>query len=258
MLEHVGTVRRMPGWKGKTDAVFRRPRRWWEFEGFFDAQDTNERLFRLCLHTDELLAFEISKSLGRQNRWLCVAEPNFNTFQHHFSIISASFQPFHVQLEDALHFELVISTIFMCRQWAMLVKAHDQCHQCSGSKVSSFNIFWNIHITHIMIIWQKQCAKDHRLFGKVHFPIFERLTCGRAGDGAEFSSLPFCKGNSDAWALVPWNWLFRCHRCFWQSCLNLHGFAWTLSRESLAIISSRYYLMAWLSLWAFWPEPVAT
>jgi hypothetical protein len=92
MLEHVGTVRRMPGWKDKTDAVFRRPRRWWEFEGFFDAQDTNERLFRLCLHTDELLAFEISKSLGRQNRWLCVAEPNFNTIQHHFSIISASFQ----------------------------------------------------------------------------------------------------------------------------------------------------------------------
>ena len=234
MLEHVGTVRRMPGWKDKTDAVFRRPRRWWEFEGFFDAQDTNERLFRLCLHTDELLAFEISKSLGRQNRWLCVAEPNFNTFQHHFSIISAWFQ------HHFSHFMFSSKMLCILSWWSQRSSCagNGRCWWrrtinviiVQGQKCLSFNIFWNINIAHIMIIWQKQCAKDHRLFGKVHFPIFERLTCGRAGDGAEFSSLPFCKGNSDAWALVPLNWLFRCQRCFWQSCLNLHGFAWTLSK----------------------------
>ena len=262
MLEHVGTVRRMPGWKDKTDAVFRRPRRWWEFEGFFDAQDTNERLFRLCLHTDELLAFEISKSLGRQNRWLCVAEPNFNTFQHHFSIISAWFQ------HHFSHFMFSSKMLCILSWWS-------QRSSCAGNGRCWWRRTINVIIVQgqkclpstyfetsiLLILWSYDRSNVQRIIDYSAKSIFLSLRGSRVAALEMELNLVRSRFARETVMRGPWSHWTGCSDARGVSgnrvwiCMVLHEL-WV--KESLAIISRRYYLMAWLSLWAFWPEPVAT
>ena len=184
------------------------------------------------------------------------------SFQHHFSIISAWFQ------HHFSHFMFSSKMLCILSWWS-------QRSSCAGNGRCWWRRTINVIIVQgqkclpstyfetsiLLILWSYDRSNVQRIIDYSAKSIFLSLRGSRVAALEMELNLVRSRFARETVMRGPWSHWTGCSDARGVSgnrvwiCMVLHEL-WV--KESLAIISRRYYLLAWLSLWAFWPEPVAT